>query len=120
MEYKTVEHFFQAAKAQSVEAAVNIANTKTPGDAKRAGRGATLRTDWDHVRLDIMRFALRMKFSDPKLRDKLVATDYMYLAEGNTWNDTFWGVDLETGKGENNLGMLLMELRDTLRDGMTL
>jgi predicted NAD-dependent protein-ADP-ribosyltransferase YbiA (DUF1768 family) len=33
----------------------------------------------------------------------------------DTWGDKFWGVDLETGEGENNLGILLMELREMLK-----
>ena len=33
------------------------------------------------------------------------------LIEGNTWHDTFWGVDLKTGEGENHLGKILMALR---------
>lgn len=34
------------------------------------------------------------------------------LIEGNTWNDTFWGVC--NGEGENNLGKLLMKVRTNL------
>ncbi len=33
------------------------------------------------------------------------------IVERNTWNDTFWGVC--KGKGENHLGILLMEIRDS-------
>ena len=31
------------------------------------------------------------------------------LVEGNTWNDTLWGVC--EGKGRNILGIILMEIR---------
>ena len=34
------------------------------------------------------------------------------ISEENTWGDTFWGIC--EGKGENNLGKILMEVRDSL------
>jgi predicted NAD-dependent protein-ADP-ribosyltransferase YbiA (DUF1768 family) len=34
----------------------------------------------------------------------------------NTWSDTFWGVDLKTGKGDNNLGKLIMKIRKENRN----
>lgn len=40
------------------------------------------------------------------------------LIEGNTWGDTFWGVC--RGKGENNLGKILMRLRSELAQGQDL
>ena len=49
---------------------------------------------------------------DIDLRSLLVATGDRELIEGNTWGDTFWGVDKNTGQGENHLGRILMELRD--------
>lgn len=52
---------------------------------------------------------LRVKFSDPTLRKLLLDTGNAKLIEGNTWNDTFWGVC--RGKGQNNLGLILQKLR---------
>jgi predicted NAD-dependent protein-ADP-ribosyltransferase YbiA (DUF1768 family) len=43
----------------------------------------------------------------------LLATDDEELVEGNWWNDTFWGVC--RGDGENNLGKIIMKVRDELR-----
>ncbi|MGM9605038.1 MAG: hypothetical protein ACI3XG_08225 [Faecousia sp.] len=39
-----------------------------------------------------------------------------YLEEGNTWHDTFWGVDAKTRDGENHLGRILMRVRQDLRE----
>lgn len=39
----------------------------------------------------------------------------MYIQEGNYWGDTFWGVDLKKREGENNLGKLVMEIREKLK-----
>lgn len=58
-----------------------------------------------------MRTLVRLKFEDPILREKLIATGDQELQEGNTWNDTFWGISLKTGKGRNELGKILEEIR---------
>ena len=63
-----------------------------------------------------MKELLRRKFSIPYLRDLLLNTENATLIEGNTWNDTFWGIDLKTGKGQNHLGKLLMEIREELKE----
>ena len=44
----------------------------------------------------------------------LVATGDAIVIEGNTWRDTYWGVDLKTGEGENHLGKILMRVRSEL------
>ena len=56
---------------------------------------------------------LQQKFSKNSiLGKKLEATGQQDLVENNTWNDTFWGVC--NGKGQNNLGKLLMQVRKEL------
>lgn len=78
--------------------------------AKRIGRKVPLRSDWNHVRVHIMRTVIRSKFmTNPDLLKKLkMVRDE--IVEDNTWNDTFWGRC--NGVGENRLGQILMELRD--------
>ena len=57
-----------------------------------------------------------LKFYENKdLKKKLLSTENVILVEGNTWNDTFWGVC--KGKGKNNLGKILMNVRKILRIG---
>ena len=111
----TVEHYFQAAKADSIYDYIAIATAKTPGQAKRAGRRAVLRYDWEDVKINVMREALRKKFSNPELKAKLLATGDQYLEEGNNWHDNFWGVcyceKCQDTVAHNHLGKLLMELR---------
>ena len=60
-----------------------------------------------------MRDCLRLKFEIPELREALLNTDNAKLIEGNWWGDKFWGIC--NGVGENNLGKLLMEVRDEIR-----
>ena len=86
----------------------------TPGEAKRMGRQVTLRKDWEDVKISVMEKGLRMKFAIPELRDKLLATGEEELVEGNWWGDTCWGVC--KGVGANNLGKLLMKIREESRD----
>lgn len=112
MRYPSVEHAYQAAKTTVPQERAKIARLATPGEAKRAGRRVTLRPDWDAIKLDVMRGLLLQKFTYPDLGRALLETKPAELIEGNSWHDTFWGVDLTTGRGENHLGKLLMEIRD--------
>jgi predicted NAD-dependent protein-ADP-ribosyltransferase YbiA (DUF1768 family) len=57
---------------------------------------------------------VRRKFKNSKLREQLLATGGQELLEGNWWGDTWWGVDIDTGKGENHLGKILMQIRNEL------
>lgn len=112
--FPSVEHAFQASKTTDADWIARIAAAATPGDAKRLGRQAPLRPDWEQVKVKVMAALLKRKFTDPALRAKLLATGDAALIEGNTWGDIFWGVDLRTGAGQNNLGQLLMTLRQML------
>lgn len=112
--WPTSEHAFQAAKSTCEINAQHIKDAATPGQAKRRGRTLhpeLMRKDWDEVKRDIMYDIVRRKFrQNPELMKLLKATAPRQIIEGNTWGDTFWGVC--NGKGENNLGKILMEIRD--------
>lgn len=119
IEYPTVEHFFQAAKTTDLTKRKEIAAAPTPGQAKRMGRQVKLRPDWEEVKVYIMALGLKLKFSDPNLAEQLMDTWPEHLVEGTTWHDRFWGVctcGRCYGHGENQLGQLLMDLREELRD----
>lgn len=112
----SVEHHYQAAKAASRADWDYVMSAKSPGQAKRRGSEIDLRPGWNDQRIDQMRYLVYQKFyTDSSLREKLLATGDAILIEGNTWNDTFWGVNIATGEGENNLGMILMATRELLR-----
>ena len=62
-----------------------------------------------------MRDLLAQKFAvHTQLAQMLLLTGDALLVEGNTWNDTFWGVC--AGVGHNNLGLLLMQQRLYLKE----
>ena len=111
--YPTVEHAFQAAKCLDISIQKSFTTLVTPRDAKKLGKQVPLRPDWEQVKDDIMKDLLTQKFSQEPFKSQLLATGNAKLIEGNTWNDTYWGVC--NGKGLNMLGILLMEVRDELR-----
>lgn len=119
--YPTVEHAFQAMKTTNSDQRDMCAAMSTPGKAKAFGRSLTLRPDWEDIKLDVMHNLVHHKFATyPSLRKRLIATGDAELFEGNTWNDTFWGVDLITGEGSNHLGEILMRVREEiLAEGKT-
>lgn len=40
--------------------------------------------------------------------------DIRKLTKPNRWGDTFWGVDVRSGRGQNHLGRILMCVREQL------
>ena len=113
--YPSSENAYQAAKCVNVQDRVMFENI-TPAEAKKLGKEVTVRSDWDSVKDEIMRAVILDKFSrNEELGAKLLATGDIALVEGNRWNDTYWGVDLASGKGENRLGEVLMETRGFIR-----
>lgn len=111
MEYLNAEAAFQAHKCISPEDRRQFTGM-TANTAKRFGRRVDLRSDWEQVKLDVMRRVVRAKFEQhPDLAQRLLDTEDAELIEGNGWHDVYWGVDLRTGKGANHLGRILMDLR---------
>jgi predicted NAD-dependent protein-ADP-ribosyltransferase YbiA (DUF1768 family) len=51
----------------------------------------------------------------PDYRERLLETGQRTIVELNSWDDTYWGADIETGLGRNVLGRILMGVRSTLR-----
>lgn len=112
--YPTVEHAFQAQKTFDKEEQQRISECSSPSNAKWAGRQVRLRPDWDIVKDDIMLACLRYKFQNPVLSQLLLDTGDATLIEGNTWNDTYWGIC--NGIGKNMLGKLLMQVRSEVKE----
>lgn len=115
----------------------------TPGQAKNLGQKIELRPDWTEVKDSIMRDLVMQKFTIADvLKKKLLQTGDAFLEEGNWWHDTYWGVchgklegrvckkinqhavldeSMEVVEGpllhigQNKLGLLLMDIRETLK-----
>ena len=120
--FPTVEHYYQAAKAKNKEDYKAIAAAPTPGKAKKLGREAEMRTDWEEVKDDIMLEALRQKFNHKLLKEKLLATGEEGLEEGNYWHDNIWGkcycVECQNTVGQNKLGKMLMKIREEIKSSI--
>ena len=69
-----------------------------------------MKSDWDKIRVEEMYQIVKNKFEQNQdIKELLLSTGERDLIEGNTWGDHFWGVD---EFGANNLGKLLMKIRD--------
>lgn len=119
--FKNVEAAFQAGKANGKPHQPSDYCNLDPKSAKRMGRSEKLTqkelNDWNsYKKMILMKELLKKKFDDyhPDLQHKLLETGDEELIEGNWWHDTYWGVC--NGVGENNLGKLLMEVRESLRN----
>ena len=130
-QYPTVEHYFQAMKAKEFkdeEVYKKIVATKTPKAAKAAGKKVKnfITEFWDSRREQIMEKGVRAKFvQHPELRKELLETGDKIIGKADPRN-TFWGIGTGMSsekakspskwRGQNKLGKLLMEIRESLRN----
>lgn len=114
--WPTSEHYFQAQKFPGTPHEEELRKAKSAMQVARMGRQRTrpLRRDWESVKDNVMRDAVRAKFSQhPELTKLLLETGERKLVE-HTTNDAYWGDG--GGSGRNMLGQILMEVRSALRD----
>ncbi|MDB8622589.1 NADAR family protein [Streptococcus parasanguinis] len=115
--WPTSEHYFQAQKFLVPEIQEKIRQIVSPMDAAIEGRNRQnpLRPDWEEVKDKVMLQALRMKFiQNPEIAKELLATGDAILIE-HTRNDDYWA-DGGDGSGKNKLGLLLMQVREELKN----
>lgn len=118
--WTSAEHAFQAAKCKDGIMDEEVRKASTPKEAKRIGRRAILRSDWEDVKVDYMTEIVFRKFTqNERLKKKLLATGDIELEEGNYWHDNIWGncycPKCENIEGQNILGIILMEVREFLQ-----
>ena len=114
--WPTTEHYFQAQKFLDEKLQMQICHANGPRRAAEMGRDRKypLRRDWESVKDDVMREAVRAKFTQhADLRELLLATDDARIVE-HTAIDSYWA-DGGDGTGKNRLGLILMEVREELR-----
>ena len=107
--YRNAESAYQAMKCADPNNRQRFIDL-TGAQAKRLGR--TLRMDpaWEIKKFGVMYKVVEDKFlRNTMLMRWLQETGDEELVEGNTWNDTYWGVC--GGKGTNYLGVILMTIR---------
>jgi ribA/ribD-fused uncharacterized protein len=114
-EWPTSEHYFQAQKFEQEDYRERIRQTPSPMIAARLGRSRSIpiRSDWEAVKLDVMRCAVRQKFlAHAELARLLLSTGDEELIE-DAAGDYFWGCGKD-GTSQNWLGKILMEVRRQL------
>lgn len=110
--WPTSEHYYQAQKFTDRSIQEHIRNAATPDEAFNLSRQYQdrVKPDWMEVRTTVMRFVVFEKFrQNPKLTHQLVSTGTRVIKE-HSHKDAFWG-DGGDGKGQNELGEILMEVR---------
>jgi ribA/ribD-fused uncharacterized protein len=113
--WSSVEHFFQAQKFAGTSLENEIRKTRLYSQAAKIGRNRRnkIRPDWKSSRVELMRKALKAKFTQhPDLKLLLLSTKDAVLIE-HSEKDSFWA-DGGNGSGKNMLGHLLMEIRAEL------
>ena len=119
--WQTSEHAYQAKKfvGMNIEDYDAVFNADRPMVAAALGRDPNrpIRPDWEAVKDDVMRFVVLSKFmQNPKIREKLLSTGDAPLFEYDTVRgDTYWAINRH-GHGKNMLGVILMEVREVLRE----
>lgn len=118
--FPTSEHAYQAGKARKDTVREWVLSAPSPSLVAMAAHGLytwDIAPNWSKTKFDRMRGVLYAKFTQhPELRKLLLSTGNARLVEVATVdNDVnrLWGE--VNGKGKNMLGVLLMELRDKLR-----
>jgi ribA/ribD-fused uncharacterized protein len=119
-EFATAEHAYQAGKPKRAEVQEWLLNAPTPSLVAMAAHGLytwEIVPNWSEIKFDRMRKVLRAKFSQHEdLREILLSTGNARIVEvgrvdspvNRTWGEI-------NGKGQNMLGVLLMELREDLK-----
>ena len=118
---RSSEHLYQAMRfTDEPEIQRDVIRARTPMESKKVSRSFDefTRPDWFDIRIDVMRWALRVKLLSHATRfgELLRQTESRPIVEWSR-HDSFWGagpVDPDTNRGQNVLGQLLSELRDEL------
>lgn len=114
--WPTSEHYYQAQKFSNAIIRQEILSAKTPDVAFALSRKYQehSRSDWNDVRVNVMESIVKEKFAqNPQLGYRLISTGNTELKE-HSHKDAFWG-DGGNGKGNNVLGRILMDVRNTLQ-----
>lgn len=117
--YPTVEHFYQSQKFVDKNYSELIRRARTPKTAADLGknRDQKLIADWDKIKNDIMLVGVQKKFeTHGVLKELLLSTDENLIIENSPY-DNYWGIG-QTGEGLNQLGTILMRVRQKLKTAL--
>ena len=115
--WPSVEHYFQGMKFEDPADEEKVRLAQHPAKARRLGRSRfrKLRKDWSKRRRVIMTRAVYTKCrTHPEVAERLLSTGDAKLVESSQY-DYFWGCGRDR-RGHNTYGLVLMDVRDKLRD----
>lgn len=119
--FPTAEHAYQAGKARKLEVREWMLSAPTPSLVAMAAHGLytwDIVAGWSNIKFERMKQVLLAKFTQHEdLRALLLSTGNCRLVEVGSVNNAVnrtWGE--VNGKGQNKLGVLLMEVRAELRE----
>lgn len=116
--FRCAEEAYQYGKPLETEVAEWLISAPKPHLCALAAHSLPsfdIRPDWNAVKVDRMRAVLKAKFTQhDDLKKMLLDTENAILIEGSN-TDSFWGIGRKRN-GKNMLGILLMELREELRN----
>jgi len=113
IKFPNAEAAYQAAKSEDKEVWKQFSKLQTGQEAKKLGRTIKMRSDWETIKLNVMKQVVHQKFQNHWLRLALLSTEHHHLEEANTWGDIFWGT--VNREGQNHLGKILMAERTKLQ-----
>jgi len=115
--FPTAEHAYQAGKAiGQPDWFEQIRDADSLKEAKTLGYEVDLPAEWDRIKDRCMVEIVTAKFGqNPDVQARLVETAPTPIVMLNSWDDTYWGAQIDTGHGRNQMGKILMGVRDTFR-----
>ena len=113
--FPSVEHAYQSAKCNDPEWQLKCQDENIkPGKIKSMSKHVVAVKGWVSIKIDVMKECIKKKFMQEPYRQLLIDTGHVHIQEGNHWYDAYWGVRTDTGKGQNHLGRIIMDIRDEL------
>ncbi|GJE95744.1 NADAR family protein [Phanerochaete sordida] len=119
--YPTAEHLYNARKF--LDGAPNLAERIRNARSPRTAIDESIRlqkfqrADWSSIKISVMEEVLEAKFTQHSiLRSLLLGTGDRELIDTSPLS-AFWGIGKD-GLGRNELGKILMRLRQRLRNGL--
>jgi ribA/ribD-fused uncharacterized protein len=121
--FQSSEILYQSLKFENLELQKKILGTNNSIASKKLALSTKgIREGWEKSKIDAMRFALFCKFSSHVSLIKLLLSTAEKPIVEFSYKDIFWGAKPSGKKelvGANNLGILLMEMRDSISNSGT-
>lgn len=116
VEWPSVEHYYQGMKFEDPDLRNAIRAAPHPKDTQKVARKnkRKVRKDWKSLKRTHMIRAVYLKCrTHPEAGEALLATGSAKIVETSQY-DYYWGCGRD-GRGENNFGKVLMDVRGKLR-----